>query len=178
MLVQLRRSILAFAVFFAICGLAYPAIETLIGQTFLSHQANGSLSVDGSTLIGQTWKGPEWFHGRPDADNPLASGGSNLGPQSKALAAQTSKNIAALRKLGIAPTNDLVTSSGSGLDPDITPADALAQVNMIARARGIAPTMLRRLIAEKTVGPEFGIFGASYVDVLSLNRALAHMAHR
>ncbi|MGC8480130.1 MAG: potassium-transporting ATPase subunit C [Acidimicrobiales bacterium] len=178
MLVLLRRSVIAFAVFFVICGLAYPAIETLIGQTFFSQEANGSLTVDGSTLIGQRWNGPEWFHGRPDADNPLTSGGSNFGPHSKALATQTARNIAALRRLGISPTNDLVTSSGSGIDPDITPADALAQVTMIARARGIAPTALRRLITEKTVGPEFGIFGASYVDVLSLNVALAHMAHR
>jgi K+-transporting ATPase ATPase C chain len=177
MLVQLRRSVLAFVVFFVICGLVYPAIETLIGQTFLSHQVNGSLSANGSTLIGQTWKGPKWFHGRPDADNPLASGGSNLGPQSKALAAQTAKNIGALRRLGIAPTNDLVTSSGSGVDPDITPADALAQVNMISIARGIAPTTLRRLITENTVGPELDIFGASDVDVLKLNLALARLAH-
>lgn len=179
---QLRRAVLLPLVALVLFGLAYPLAGTGVSQLFFSHQANGSLTSYGSTLIGQPWTGPRWFHGRPDPDNPLAlngvageSGGANLGPRSKQLVAQTRNLIAAWRRLGITPTADLVTTSGSGLDPDITPADALVQVPIVARATGIAPSRLRRLIRQDTISPELGFLGPAYVDVLQLNRALSRL---
>jgi K+-transporting ATPase ATPase C chain len=98
MLVNLRRSILVSVVFFVLLGLAYPLAETGIGQAFFSHEANGSLTKNGSTLVGQSWSGPKWFQGRPDADNPMSTGGTNLGPRSKVLVKDVRQQIAALRK--------------------------------------------------------------------------------
>ncbi len=100
MLVNLRRAVLVSVVFFVLLGLAYPLAETGIGQAFFSHQANGSLTKNGSTLVGQAWAGPKWFQGRPDADNPMATGGSNLGPRSKVLVTTVKKQIALLRREG------------------------------------------------------------------------------
>ncbi len=173
MLRALRPAILVSLIMLVIVGLAYPLAETGIAQAFFSHQANGSLMSNGSALVGQTWTGPRWFQGRPDADDPMATGGTNLGPRSKVLVQDVRKQIALLRKEGITPTSDLVTTSGSGVDPDISPADAYAQVNAVARARGLSSAAVRRLVAEHIVQPQLGFLGAAYINVLQLNLALA-----
>jgi potassium-transporting ATPase KdpC subunit len=175
MLASLRPAVLVSVIFLVVLGLAYPLAETGIGQALFSHQVNGSLTAYGSVRVGQNWTGPRWFRGRPDADDPMATGGSNLGPRSRTLVQDTRKDIATLGKLGITPTPDLVTTSGSGVDPDITPADAYAQVATIARARRLAPAAVRQLIAARVQGPEWGFLGAAHVNVLQLNVALAHL---
>ncbi|MGH7610927.1 MAG: K(+)-transporting ATPase subunit C [Candidatus Dormibacteria bacterium] len=177
MLLQLRRSLLAMLVLTVICGLAYPLLETGLAQWWFPRQANGSVGRDGSTLIGQTWKGAQWFHGRPDPDNPMASGPNDLGPASAALAAQVRQSIAAEARLGVRrPPADLVTGSGSGLDPDISPQAALAQVGAVSRARGLPENQLRRLVRSEEQGRQLGFLGEPVVDVLQLNRALARLA--
>jgi len=175
MFANLRPAFGISLVFFILLGLAYPLAETGIGQALFSHQANGSLSADGSALVGQSWKGPRWFQGRPDADNPMATGGTNLGPRSKALVQAVGQQITQLKDEGITPTPDLVTTSGSGVDPDISPADAYAQVNAVARARGLPVTAVRRLVAEHLQQPQFGFLGSAYINVLQLNEALEAM---
>jgi potassium-transporting ATPase KdpC subunit len=175
MLRALRPAILVSLIFLVLLGLAYPLAETGIGQAFFSHQANGSLSSDGSTLVGQTWTGAKWFQGRPDSDDPMATGGTNLGPRSEVLVQDVRKQIAVLRKEGITPTPDLVTTSGSGVDPDIAPADAYAQVSAVATATGLPAAAVRRLVAEHVVQPQFGFLGSAYINVLQLNQALARM---
>jgi K+-transporting ATPase ATPase C chain len=102
----------------------------------------------------------------------MATGGSNLGPRSKTLVTATAGQIAALKKEGITPTPDLVTASGSGVDPDISPADAYAQVSAVAKARGLPVGVLRQLVAGQTHRPEFGFLGSAYINVLQLNQAL------
>jgi len=172
LLLNLRRGFLVTVVFFVLLGLAYPLAETGIGQAFFSHQANGSLTANGSTLIGQTWTGPKWFQGRPDTDDPTATGGTNLGPRSKTLVQDTQKQLAALEKEGINPTPDLVTTSGSGVDPDIAPVDAYAQVNAVAKARGLPVAVVGHLVATHIHQAQLGFLGSPYVDVLELNEAL------
>ena len=179
---QLRSAVVLALGALLLFGLAYPLAGTGVSQLLFPQQANGSLTKNGSTLVGQPWNGPQWFHGRPDPDNPLrldgvpgASGGSNLGPRSRQLVAEVRAEAAHLRRMGAQPTADLVTSSGSGIDPDITPQDALAQVPMVSRSTGIPESRLRRLIRTLTVGPELGFLGPSYVDVLQLNSALARL---
>jgi K+-transporting ATPase ATPase C chain len=175
MLRSLRPAILVSLIFLVLLGLAYPLAETGIGQAFFSRQANGSLTANGSPLIGQTWTGVRWFQGRPDADNPMVSGGTNLGPRSGVLVQDVRKQIALLQKEGITPTPDLVTTSGSGVDPDISPADAYAQVSAVARARGLSAAAVRRLVSEHIAAPQFGFLGSAYINVLQLNEALARM---
>jgi potassium-transporting ATPase KdpC subunit len=175
MLANLRPAFGISLIFFILLGLAYPLAETGIGQALFSHQANGSLTANGSTLVGQNWKGPQWFQGRPDADNPMATGGSNLGPRSEVLVKTVEQQIAQLKKEGIKPTPDLVTTSGSGVDPDITPVDAYAQVNAVAKARGLSPAAVRGLVAEHVQQPQFGFLGSAYINVLQLNEALEAM---
>lgn len=172
---NLRRSVVVSIFFFLLCGLAYPLLETGIAQAVFPHQANGSMSAQGSSLVGQSWSGNKWFHGRPDEDNPMATGAANLGPRSKVLVKDVAGQVASLKKLGIRPTSDLVTTSGSGVDPDISPADAYAQVAMISKARGIPVKTLDRLITRLVHGPQWGFLGASYIDVLELNVALSHL---
>ena len=175
MFANLRPAFGISLIFFVLLGLAYPVAETGIGQALFSHQANGSLSADGSALVGQSWKGPRWFQGRPDADNPMATGGTNLGPRSKALVQAVGQQITQLKDEGITPTPDLVTTSGSGVDPDISPADAYAQVNAVAKARGLPVAAVRRLVAEHIQQPQFGFLGSAYINVLQLNEALEAM---
>jgi potassium-transporting ATPase KdpC subunit len=172
---NLRRSVVLAAIFFVLLGLCYPLAETGIGQVLFSHQANGSLTADGSTLVGQHWTSPRWFVGRPDADDPMATGGTNLGPRSKVLVKDVGAQIALLHKEGITPTPDLVTTSGSGVDPDIAPADAYAQVNAVANARGLSVATVRRLVASQIHEPQFGFLGSAYINVLQLNEALARL---
>jgi K+-transporting ATPase ATPase C chain len=170
---NLRRSIVVSIFFFVLLGLAYPLAETGIGQALFSHQANGSLTEAGSELIGQQWTGREWFHGRPDSDDPTATGGSNLGPRSQKLVDTYKERVTQLKADGISPTPDLVAASGSGVDPDISPDVAYAQVNAIATARGIAPGQVKALVDAQVHGPQWGFLGESHVNVLELNVALA-----
>ena len=172
MLINLRRSVLISVVFFVLLGLAYPLAETGIGQLIFAHQANGSLTANGSVLVGQNWAGPRWFHGRPDADNPMATGGTNLGPRSKVLVKTVKQQLVALTKEGLTPTADLVTTSGSGVDPDIAPADAYAQGAAVAKARELPVAAVRQLVAAHIEPAQFGFLGAPYIDVLQLNEAL------
>jgi K+-transporting ATPase ATPase C chain len=173
MLTNLGRAILLSAIFFVLLGLAYPLAETAIGQGLFARQANGSLTAHGSVLVGQSWAGARWFHGRPDADNPMATGGTNLGPRSTVLVKAVRQQIALLQKAGITPTPDLVTTSGSGVDPDISPADAYAQVNAVAQARGLPTAAVRQLVTTRIEQPQLGFLGSSYINVLQLNEALA-----
>jgi potassium-transporting ATPase KdpC subunit len=207
MLVYLRRSVIFALICLVFFGFVYAFAGTGVAQLLFGHQANGSITANGSTLIGQNWAatgcpghpvGSCVFHGRPDdtgpyaadpeedvagGDNPLVangnsgeSGASNLGPRSKTLLSNTQQLIAYWHSLGIDnPTPDLVTTSGSGYDPDITPQDAIVQIPMVAKATGIAPTALRALIASKTNTAQLGFLGSDYIVVLQLNEALAKL---
>lgn len=194
---QLVRSIVLTLVLFVICGVAYPFAGWALSQAVFHNQANGSVAKNGSTLIGQPWSNltsahpsinQRWFQGRPDPDNPLglqypggalapgSSTQSNLGPRSQVLVNDVAALVALWKAAGVANlTPDLVTTSGSGLDPDITPQDALVQVPMVAKARHLSPSVLRALIAKQTVGPQLGFLGQSYINVLQLNEALASL---
>jgi K+-transporting ATPase ATPase C chain len=185
MLVHLRRSVVAALFFLVLCGLVYPLAGTGLSQLAFHHQANGSLTADGSTLIGQQWSGPQWFQGRPSATvspsgkpspyDAMASGASNLGPRSKVLEHHVAVRAAALRNEGITPTNELVTSSGSGLDPDISPRSAYAQVDAVARARHLPRSVVAHLVATHVRQPELGFLGEPVVNVLELNLALSKL---
>jgi potassium-transporting ATPase KdpC subunit len=196
MLTHIRRSVVFAVICLVFLGFVYTLVGTGVSQVLFRHQADGSITANGSTLIGQNWTSRSFFHGRPDdtgpyaadekqdvagGDNPLEangnageSGASNLGPRSKVLLDNTKELVAYWHAMGVAdPTPDLVTTSGSGLDPDITPADALVQVPMVAAARGLSPAVLRALIARETTPAQFGFLGSSYLNVLQLNEALA-----
>ena len=190
MITYLRRSIVLALFCLVFFGLVYPFVGTGVSQVLFKHQANGSVTSNGSTLIGQDWTSPKFFHGRPDdfgpyagtGDNPLVANGksgesasTNLGPRSKVLLADTKALIAYWHKMGVNPTPDLVTTSGSGLDPDITPADAYAEVSMVSKATGLSPRVLDQLIARESQPAELGFLGSDYIDVLQLNVALAKM---
>lgn len=177
MLIHLRRAIVLSAILIVLC-LVYTGVETLIGQGLFNWQANGSLIKEGNTVvgaanIGQTWTGPKWFQGRDDPDNPAASGPTNYGPRSEQLYQQVLAQEKLLEKEGITPTNGLVTGSGSGIDPDISPADAYSQVNAVAKANHLPVATVKALVAKYSAGVYNGIFGSPYVNVLSLNMALA-----
>jgi potassium-transporting ATPase KdpC subunit len=170
-------------------GLAYPLLMTGLGQVAFHHQANGSLvQIDGkdvgSSLIGQDFKGDQWFHSRPSAGgyDALASGGTNLGPSSPDLAKAIAAARAAVAKEdGVAPADvppDAVTSSASGLDPHISPAYADIQVARIAKARGLSADQVQGLVDDHTHGRTLGFLGEPRVDVLELNLALAQAAGR
>ena len=194
MIDHLRRSII-IALVFAVLTFAYAYAGTGVSQALFGHQANGSITADGSPLIGQNWSSPKWFHGRPDdtgpyaasktqsgGDNPLvangtngSSGATNLGPRSKTLLSNTQQLVAYWHALGVNPTPDLVTTSGSGYDPDISPADAIVQIPMVSNATGISPAALMTLIKKETHRAELGFLGSKYIDVLQLNEALARM---
>lgn len=177
------RPALVLTVLFALLlGLAYPALMTGIGQVLFPAQANGSLiregdRIVGSELLGQTFTGPTYFHGRPSAAgggyDPTASSGSNLGPTSQALVDRVKESLAGLEKSpGTAVPVDLVTASGSGLDPHVTPAAAQFQVARVARARGLSEAAVRELVARQTEQPLLGVLGEPRVNVLLLNRQL------
>jgi K+-transporting ATPase ATPase C chain len=188
------------AICFVIFGFAYALAGTGVSQALFRNQADGSITANGSTLIGQNWTSPKFFHGRPDdagpyaanpkedvsgGDNPLVANGSNgesaatnLGPRSEVLRTDTKALVAYWHSLGVDPTSDLVTTSGSGYDPDITQTDALVQIPMVSKATGISPSSLRQLIAHETNGAQLGFLGSSYIDVLSLNESLVALEHR
>ncbi|SFK94612.1 potassium-transporting ATPase subunit KdpC [Rhodanobacter glycinis] len=182
----LRQSFLLLLVMTVVTGLIYPLAVTGVAQLIFPRQANGSLVVKdgrpvGSALIGQSFTDPKYFWGRPSAttpmaDNGMASGGSNLGPSNPALTAAIKQRIDALHNAD--PGNhapvpvDLVTASGSGLDPQISPAAAQYQLARVARLRGLPVARVQSLVREYTSGRQLGVLGEPRVNVLELNLAL------
>ena len=194
MLRLLRASLVILLLMTALTGIAYPLAMTGIAQLFLRNAANGSLltrdgKVVGSALIGQAFASDRYFHGRPSATtdtdpsdatktvaapyNAASSGGSNLAPTSKALVERVKDDVAKLGGSPSAPVPaDLVTTSASGLDPDISPASAALQVARVAKARGLSEVEIGRLVAQHTEGRMFGVLGEPRVNELQLNLAL------
>ena len=187
---QLGTGFKMMLVLTVLTGVLYPGVVTGLCQVLFPARANGSLIVAnghviGSELIGQNFKKPEYFQPRPsaagnDGYDPTASGASNLGPTSQKLADRVKDSVASFRKdnpgyTGPIPA-DLVTSSGSGLDPDISPASAEAQAARIAKARGIPVEQVRNLIAGHTQGRDLGFMGDPRVNVLEINLALDQAA--
>ena len=208
MLTQFRRSAIFVVFCLVLFGLVYPLVGVGLSQLFFKHQADGSITANGSTLIGQDWSqtkcpghlpGSCVFQGRPDSlgpysdtgkfkgdnpaghpgDDPLVangaageSGATNLGPRSQVLLNDTKVLVAYWRARGVNPTSDLVTTSGSGIDPDITPRDAQAEIPMVSRATGLSAATLQHLISQQTTGMQLGFLGSPYINVLQLNEAL------
>src|ERR1700733_6101016 len=181
-----RPMIVLFAALTVITGIAYPVVVTAVAHAAFPSQANGSLiekngKLVGSERLGQQFDAPGYFWGRlsatsPNPYNPLASGGSNLGPTNPALADEVKGRISALHDAD--PSNtapipvDLVTSSGSGLDPEISPAAAAYQIDRVAKARKLSHNDVDALVQRATKGRQFGILGEARVNVLELNLAL------
>ncbi len=201
MLREIRPAILVLVLLTLITGLGYPLAMTGIAGGIFPKQAQGSLierdgKVIGSALIGQEFKDDKYFHGRPSATtapdpadstktvpapyNAANSGGSNLGPTSKVLNDRVKEDIDKLKaENATSPVPiDLVTTSGSGLDPDISPEGALFQVPRVAKARNMPEDRVRRLVVENTMGRVAGLLGEPRVNVLALNLALDAAAKR
>ena len=195
MLKQVRPAVVSLLALTMITGLAYPLAVTGIAAVLFPYQAQGSLverggQIVGSALIGQEFKEDRYFHGRPSATmapdpadasktipapyNAANSGGSNLGPTSKALADRLSEDVAKLKAENPAAAIpvDLVTTSGSGLDPDVSPEGALFQVPRVAKARGVPEEQIRKLVTASVQPPLGGVLGEPRVNVLKLNLAL------
>lgn len=182
----LRQSFMLLLVLTVITGVLYPLAATGLSQWMFPHQANGSLierdgKPIGSALIGQSFTDPRYFWGRPSATSPnpynaSASSGSNQGPTNPALADAVKQRIAALRAAdpgNSAPVPvDLVTASGSGLDPEISQAAAQYQLGRVARARGLSGAQVQALVNQSTSGRQLGVLGEPRVNVLRLNLAL------
>jgi potassium-transporting ATPase KdpC subunit len=195
MLREIRPAIVVLVALTLITGLVYPLAMTGIAQVIFPYQANGSMierdgKVVGSALIGQVFDSDKYFHGRPSATtapdpkdptksvpapyNAANSGGSNLGPSNKALVDRVKDDIAKLQKEnpGAPVPADLVTTSASGLDPDISPDAALFQVPRVAKARNLPEDRVRQLVEDNTEGRFLGLLGEPRVNVLKLNLAL------
>jgi potassium-transporting ATPase KdpC subunit len=183
---ELKPAFLMLVAFTVLTGLIYPFLVTGIGQMLFPRQANGSLieregKPIGSALIGQPFSSPKYFWSRPSATSPYpynaaSSSGSNQGPTNPALTDAVTARVKALRDAD--PDNkapvpvDLVTASGSGLDPHISPAAAEYQINRVARARGVDPSKVKALVVQYTEGRQLGFLGEPGVNVLKLNLAL------
>ena len=195
MLKEIRPAIVMLIAFTLITGVAYPFAVTGVAEAVFPYQAHGSLieqggKVVGSALIGQQFVSDKYFHSRPSATvapdpkdpnktvdapyNAAGSGGSNLGPTSKALIERVKAEVAKLKaeNPNMPVPTDLVTTSGSGLDPDISPEAALFQVPRVAKARGLAEPQVRALVEAQIRDRTFGLFGEPRVNVLELNLAL------
>jgi K+-transporting ATPase ATPase C chain len=181
----IRTAILLFISLWVATGVIYPAVVTIIGQLAFPKQAEGSLirksngAVVGSALIGQPFTDPKYFWPRPSATadfpyNPLASGGSNLGPTNPVLLKEVANRVKSLQETGMpGPVpSDLVLSSASGLDSDISPESAYLQIPRVARVRGIRQERLRHLVQDHLEGRQLGFLGEPRVNVLKLNLAL------
>lgn len=186
MLTQFRPALVIFALLSAITGLAYPLMVTGLSQATMPELANGSLlkvqdKVVGSALIGQNFSEPQYFWGRPSATGPMPynagnSGGSNLGPVNPALHDAVKARVDAMRQahpnqMGAIPV-DMVTTSGSGLDPHISVAAAQYQLERVSAERKLSAEKVGKLVEENTEGRQFGLFGEARVNVLKLNLAL------
>ena len=199
MLKQLRPAIVMMVLLTVVTGLAYPLMMTGIAQVAFPHQAKGSLiekdgKVIGSELIGQNFTKPGYFHGRPSATtqpdpkdptksasapyNAANSAGSNAGPTAKSLSERLQEDVKTLKaeNPNVPVPVDLVTTSASGLDPDISPAAALFQAPRVAKERGLPETRVRELVAQHTQGRFLGVIGEPTVRVLALNMALDALA--
>ncbi len=198
MLREIRPAIVVLLALTLITGLVYPLVMTAIAQVAFPYQANGSMierdgKVVGSALIGQDFESDKYFHSRPSATtspdpkdptktvpapyNAANSGGANLGPSNKALIDRVKGDLATLQKEnpGAPVPADLVTTSASGLDPDISPEAALFQVPRVAKARNLPEQRVRRLVEDNAEGRLFGLLGEPRVNVLKLNLALDHL---
>jgi K+-transporting ATPase ATPase C chain len=183
---EIRSTLAVLALLTILLGVIYPAVTTLIGALAFPDQANGSMLVSGgrnvgSRLLGQPFSGPRYFWSRPSATVPAPyngglSSGSNQGPTNPALTDAVRARLAALRAADPGTTTsvpvDLVTASGSGLDPHISPAAAQYQVARVARVRGLDPAAVRALVRAATAGRTLGVLGEPRVNVLELNLAL------
>ena len=184
MLSHLRPALVSMGLFTALLGVAYPLAVTGVAQAAFPAQANGSLIKDakgqivGSALIGQVFAKPEYFHGRPSAAgngyDASASSGSNMGPLNDTLIEREKTDAASLRaeNPGVAIPADAVTTSGSGLDPEISPANARFQAPRVARERGVPASQVTALVDTLVQQPLLGFIGQPRVNVLALNRAL------
>jgi K+-transporting ATPase ATPase C chain len=181
---QLRPAVLLTLILTVVTGLIYPLVVTGLANLMFPYQSGGSLvvrngTVIGSELIAQDFTGAGYFHPRPSVAgdkgyDPLSSGGSNLGPIDRRLIDRVKATVAQLRKQdehSLVPV-DLVTASGSGLDPDITPAAAEFQVARVARVRGLTEDRVREVVARCTEDRQYGVLGEPRVNVLRLNLAL------
>lgn len=189
---QLKTAFLLLIFFTIFTGFIYPALVTAVAQLLFPWQANGSLitqnnTIIGSKLIGQSFTDLKYFWGRPSATSPypynaLSSAGSNLGPSNPILIAEIKQRIEVLHKAD--PENkqlipvDLVTTSGSGLDPDISPLAAYYQIHRVAKARGLSDEVVKKLIDNHITGRVFGILGEPRVNVLQLNIALDQISNQ
>jgi K+-transporting ATPase ATPase C chain len=185
---QIKIALKLFAILIVLVGIIYPVAVTALAQLFFPKEAGGGLIYDsggnltGSALIGQPFSDPKYFWSRPSATsgysyNPMASGGSNLGPTNKVLIEQISNRTDMLKSSGIqAPVpSDLVESSASGLDPHISMQSALVQVPRVARARALDEETVRKLVLEHVESRQFGFLGEQRINVLKLNLALDSM---
>jgi potassium-transporting ATPase KdpC subunit len=185
MIKHLGTAVRVTIVSIVLLGIVYPLAMTGIAQALFPRQANGSLvtmngKVVGSAIIGQLWTKPQYFHGRPSAAgkgyDPTQTGGTNYGPTSKKLIASTKATIAQLKKenpdASGPPPIDLVTSSGSGIDPDISPEAAYWEAPRVAKARGMPVATVDALVERHIEGRTFGFLGEPRVNVLELNLAL------
>lgn len=185
-----RTSLSIFVLMTVLTGVVYPLAITLVANVILPHQARGSVLTDGdrivgSELIGQAFRGPGYFWSRPSATGPVpynaaSSSGSNLGPSNPALHTAIQERVSRLQAAGgskVTPVPvDLVTSSGSGLDPHISPAAAEYQTARVAKHRGIPEPEVRQLVRQYTEGRQFGLLGEPRVNVVRLNLALDKLA--
>lgn len=197
MLAHLRPAAVMLALFVTLLGVAYPLAITVVAEAAMPHQAGGSLirkdgAVIGSALIGQAFASDRYFHGRPSATsapdpgdssktvdapyNAASSSGSNLGPTSRKLIDRVAGDVKAMKEAGdVSIPADSVTTSGSGLDPHISPENAVNQIARVAKARNTPAARIRELVASQTEGRLLGIIGEPRVNVLALNLALDAM---